>query len=68
MVSKAAERSRRHRQEFFCEPIALIVNVRERERERCFSGMVFTVGRLMRIEEIVRREDDQLIKILQYVQ
>ena len=58
MVSKAAERSRRQIETGnFCEPIPtylysideMIVNV----RESCFCGMVFTVGRLMRIEEIV---------------
>jgi len=52
MVSNAAERSRRQRQESFCEPIALtrmVVNVRESR----FKGMVFRVSRLMRIKEIV---------------
>ena len=47
MVSKAAERSSRQRQESFCEPIAVM---------RCFGGMVPTVSRLVRIQKTVREK------------
>ena len=52
MVSKAAERSRRQRQDTFCEPIALIkmiVNV----EQSSFSGVVLIVSRLVGIKEII---------------
>jgi len=50
VVSKVADRSRRQRREIFREPMALIMYV----SESSFSGVMFTVSRLVRINQVVR--------------
>ena len=67
MVSKAAERSRRQRQEFFCEPSIdeMIMNVRERELFQ-WNGVYSKQTDEDRGDCLKR--GDQLIEILQYVQ
>ena len=54
-MSKAAERSRRHRRDIFVSQLAYISEmVVDVAYERAvFGGMVITVGRLVRIENIV---------------
>ena len=48
-VTKAAERSRRHKRGNICDPVALIrwsLNI----QKGCFNGMMFTVGKLVAIK------------------
>ena len=68
MVSKAAERSRRQ----ILIPITaiallyihdnLVDAIQQRVEKGSFSGMVFTVNRLMRIEKIYKMRGEPLIE------
>ena len=61
LVSNAAEKSRRQRQDIVsvsrwhkCE---MIMNI----QQSCFSGVMFTIGWLVRIEKVVRRQLTKLV-------
>jgi len=56
MVLKAAERSRRQRQESFCEPIALMRWSSRGCIRETFRWMMPSVSRLVRVQQIVRKE------------